>query len=126
LSMLAHRFPEERLLLGLSLLALAAFCGALAAPGSVGAFVGFGLTGLGFSGIFPGVMALNGRYGPEAAARTTGTLITGAALGNIVIPWTMAAIVGRAGIGAGMGFYAAMAVVMVGLVAVLPRAPRVV
>lgn len=124
LGVVPHRMREERLLVGLSLFAVAALGVALASPGAGGARLGFALTGLGFSGIFPAIMALGGRYGGAATARTTSILVAGAALGNMAIPWIMAAIVGRAGLGAGMGFYVTTASLMVALAAGLPRTSR--
>lgn len=124
LGVLPHRVREERLVLGLTLFAALALGAALWSGGPAGARVAFALTGLGFSGIFPATIALGGRYDPEATARMTRRLITGAAVGNISIPWIMAVIVGRAGVAAGMAFYAVMVVVMIGLVAALPRAVR--
>ncbi len=124
LGILPQRVREERLLLGLATFATVALVAGLAASDPGGARLGLALTGLGFSGIFPAAIALGGRYDPEATARMTRTLIGGAAVGNITIPWTMAVIVGRAGVGAGMGFYAAMTALMVALVARLPRPPQ--
>jgi fucose permease len=121
LSLLPSRVSVERLLLALTVFAVAALGAALAAPGSAGARIGFALTGLGFSGIFPAIVALGGRYGGDAMARTSTILIAGAAIGNIIIPWAMAAIVGRAGLDAGMGFYLAGTIAMVGFAAVLSR-----
>src|SRR5262249_7997925 len=112
LGMLPAGVREERLLLALTLFATAALAAALVSAGPVAARLGFALTGFGFSGIFPASIALGGRYQPAAAARTTSVLITGAAIGNIAIPWTMSLIVGRAGLGAGMAFYAALAAMM--------------
>ena len=105
LSLLAHRVREEPLLVGLAMLSLAGVAAALTAPLPLGAALGFALTGFGLSGIFPGIIALGGRYYPDDVARVTSHLIAGAGAGGIVIPWLMSAIAERAGLIAGMTSY---------------------
>jgi fucose permease len=106
---------EERLLLGLTTGATAAYAFGLVTRYPALAVAAFALTGLGFSGIFPGVIALAGRYHPQNVAGITSVVITGAGLGGIVIPWVMSAIADAFGLVAGMGFYLLMSGVMVGL-----------
>jgi fucose permease len=104
---------EERLVLGLTIGAAGAFALGLAVHQPALAVAAFALTGFGFSGIFPGVIALAGRYHPQNVAGITSVVITGAGLGGIVIPWVMSAVADGFGLVAGMGFYLLMCGVMV-------------
>lgn len=115
LTVLAHRVRDELLLIGLALLATLAATAALFAPGPVWAAVFFALTGLGFSGIFPASIALAGRCYRDDTAAVTSTLIAGAAVGGISIPWIMSAIADGFGLVAGMCFYALMIAVVAAL-----------
>lgn len=115
LSATSQYLSEQRLVLGLTIFAAAAFAFALVTPQPALAVVAFALTGLGFSGIFPGVIALAGRYHPDNVAGITSAVVTGAALGGITIPWVMSAVADGFGLVAGMGFY----LIMCGLMIVL-------
>jgi fucose permease len=115
LSATSQYFSEQRLVLGLTIFAAAAFAFALVTPQPALAVVAFALTGLGFSGIFPGVIGLAGRYHPHNVAGITSAVVTGAALGGITIPWVMSAVADGFGLVAGMGFY----LIMCGLMIVL-------
>lgn len=119
----AHRFQEERLLVGLTAFSAAAFALALLATSPLVTAVGFILTGVGYSGIFPVVIALGGRAHPDSSAAATSVLIGGAGLGGILVPWVMSAIADGFGLGQGMLFYAAMNVVMFALVVRLQQTP---
>ncbi len=112
LSRSSHHFREETLNLALALGATGALIGALLAPGPAITTVCFALTGLGFSGIFPAAIALGGRCHPHDTAGVTSVMVAGAGLGGIVIPWLMSAVADRAGLVAGMTFYAAMSALM--------------
>lgn len=112
LSMLSHRIHEETLLIGLTLGATVALCGALTVEPPLAAVICGGLTGLAFSGIFPAVIALGGRSHPHDTAGVTSVMIAGAGLGGIVIPWTMSAVAEAAGLVAGMALYAALCATM--------------
>lgn len=111
----SHHVREERLMLVLTAGAGCAFACALLVPAPWSAALAFTATGVGFSGIFPAVIALGGRTHPRDTARVTSLLVAGAGLGGIVIPWTMSAIAERAGLVTGMTFYLGMIVVMVAL-----------
>jgi fucose permease len=113
LSLTSQFMSEERLVLGLTIWAAAAFALGLVIPQPAPAVAAFALTGFGFSGIFPGIIALAGRYHPQNVAGITSVVITGAGLGGIIIPWVMSAIADGFGLVAGMGFYLLMCGVMV-------------
>lgn len=113
LSILSHRVREDILLVALTVVSAVAMCTALFVGQPMGVVVCAAFTGLGFSGIFPAVIALGGRSHPHDTAGVTGVMIAGAGLGGIVIPWTMSAIADAAGLVAGMAVYAALCVVMV-------------
>jgi len=111
----ATALSEERRLVLLSAAATAGLVLATTAATFVVSAVGFAIAGLGFSGIFPGVVALGGRYQPHAVAAATSVIITGAGLGNVIIPWGMSATADYAGLTAGMYVYAIMSAAMLGL-----------
>ena len=113
LSVLSHRAREEVLLVVLTLVATSAMCGALMVEQPLGVVICAALTGLGFSGIFPAVIALGGRSHPYEAASVTSVMIAGAGLGGILIPWTMSAVADAAGLTTGMSVYAVLCAVMV-------------
>ena len=114
LSVLSHRIREEVLLVALTLVATVAICSALIVERPMGVVICAAFTGLGFSGIFPAVIALGGRLHPHDTAGVTSVMIAGAGLGGILIPWTMSAVADVAGLTAGMTVYAALCAVMVG------------
>ncbi len=120
----SSRLGEEGLLVLLSAVASVALFVAVTSSSFVVSAIGFAVTGLGFSGIFPGVVALGGRYQPHAVAAATSVVITGAGLGNIIIPWGMSAIAEYGGVTAGMYVYAVMsAALLVLAIMVRTRAP---
>jgi fucose permease len=113
LSGLSHRVREEVLLVVLTLVATLAISATLLTAQPVGVLIGAAMTGLGFSGIFPAVIALGGRSHPHDTAGVTSVMITGAGIGGIVIPWGMSAVADAAGLVVGMAVYAGLCVVMV-------------
>jgi fucose permease len=121
LSTLSHRVGETALLLGLTLVSALALPAGLLAPAPWLAVLCFALTGLGFSGIFPVVIALGGRHYPHDIAGITSVMITGAGIGGIVVPWAMSAIADAAGLRVGMTFYAIMGASMVALARLVTR-----
>ena len=121
LSVLSHRIPEETLLLILSVTATIAVALGLVVPAPWTAAVCFAATGIGFSGIFPAVIALGGRCHPHNTAGVTSVMIAGAGVGGILIPWAMSAIADAAGLVAGMAFYAGMSGIMIVLAVAVKR-----
>lgn len=119
LSATSQYVHEQRLMLGLTISAAAAFACALLAPHPSLAIAAFALTGLGFSGIFPGVIALAGRSHPQNVPGVTSVVVTGAALGGIIIPWVMSAVADGVGLVAGMIFYLAICGLMIVLAATI-------
>ncbi len=113
LSVTSHHMAEQRLMLYLTAAAAVALGFGLATPVPALAVAGFAATGLGFSGIFPGVIALAGKYHPHNVAGVTSVVVTGAALGGIVIPWAMSAIADGFGLTIGMVFYLIMCAAMI-------------
>jgi fucose permease len=121
LSALSHRIGETALLLGLTVVSGMSLPAALLAPAPWLVVLCFAATGLGFSGIFPVVIALGGRHHPHDSAGITSVMITGAGIGGIVVPWAMSAIADVAGLQAGMVFYAVLGASMVALVGLVIR-----
>ena len=121
LSALSHRFGETALLLGLTVVSALALPAGLLAPVPWLVVLCFAVTGLGFSGVFPVVIALGGRHHPHDTAGITSVMIAGAGIGGIVVPWAMSAIADAAGLQAGMVFYAVMGASMVALTGMVIR-----
>jgi len=113
LSVLSHRIREEVLLVEMTTLATVAIGAALIVRQPMGVVICAAFIGLGFSGIFPAVIALGGRSHPHDAAQVTSVMIAGAGLGGIIIPWMMSAVADAAGLVAGMAVYAALGAVMI-------------
>lgn len=125
LTFVPRRGGDEALLIGLAMLSTIGLVAALWFESSAAVTLALTVTGFGFSGIFPGVVALGGRYQPHDVAGATSAIITGAGAGGIVIPWLMAAVAESAGLTVGMSFYAGMCGVMALLtMAVLKLRPR--
>lgn len=121
LAFAAHYVEERTLLLALTIASTATLTLATFAPGAWTATVLFTATGVGYSGIFPSVIALGGRFQPENTAAITSILISGAGIGGIAVPWLMSAISDGASLTAGMGFYAVMNAAMAVLAALVAR-----
>lgn len=114
---LAHRIGDSVLVVGSAALSTAALALAVLAPGPWLAAAAFTVAGLGYSGIFPAVIAMGGRLQPENTAAITSVLIAGAGVGGIVVPWVMSAVSDGLSVTVGMAFYAAMTGVMTALAA---------
>ncbi len=108
LSLIAHRIADEQILFGLTAFATIAILFAQYAPTPGLSAIGFIGTGLGFSGIFPGLLAIGGRAHPEAPVKATSIVIAGAGSGQILLPWAMAALADRTGLVRGMLVYAGL------------------
>jgi len=119
LSVLAHRAAESLLVFALTLVATVSLAAGVLVGDARLAMVCFGATGIGYSGIFPGVIALGGRVHPQQLAAVTSVLVAGAGMGSIVIPWLMSAIADGFGLTAGMGFFVVMTAVMSVLAAIV-------
>ena len=113
LSATSQYFNQERLLVGLTISAVAAFAFGLATQHPALAAAAFAVTGLAISGIFPGVLALAGKYHPQNVPGITSVVITGGGLGGIIIPWVMSAVADGFGLVAGMAFYVVMCALMI-------------
>jgi fucose permease len=124
LSLFAHRVRDENLLLALSALATLSVTVAMTAGSATVSAAGFIATGLGFSGIFPGVIAIGGRRHPQAAARATSVLIGGAGIGQITLPWLMSVLADRSGMVFGMALYGLLTAVLVVLSLLIQRRAR--
>jgi FHS family glucose/mannose:H+ symporter-like MFS transporter len=121
LSFLAHRTSDERLLVGLTLFASAAVLVAVLSDSPLLSAIGFTATGLGFSGIFPGIIALGGRLHPHSAARATSALVAGAGIGQITLPWCMSLLADVAGLNTGMTMYALLCLLLAAIAVQIQR-----
>jgi fucose permease len=98
---------QERLLVGLSLLATAALAGSLAVRSSLAVTSFLFLVGLGCSGIYPLSMSVVGKYSRSGVA--VGAAATGGGLGTLVFPLLMALLSEGRGPRGGFLFAAATA-----------------
>lgn len=121
LSLVAHRVTDERLLVGLTIFASVAVLIAVSSDSALLSTIGFTATGLGFSGVFPGIIALGGRSHPHAAARATSVLVAGAGLGQIILPWCMSLLADSAGLNTGMIVYAVLCVALAVIAVLIKR-----
>ena len=125
LTALGHHASPERLVQVATLAASAALAATLSLSSTVASTAGFAVTGFALAGIFPGLMAVGGRWFPHEPARIASRLLIGAGAGGIVLPWAMSAVADQAGVAGGMRCYvvAALALAMLAT-AVRRRAPR--
>jgi len=124
-SVVYHGTRLAELMVALAALATAALIAALAGGSPWAAGVGFFLAGVGYSAIYPLVMSLVGRHFERGQSVAVGFAGAGGAAGALAIPFIMAAVSDRFGIGRGFLFYVAMNVLMLGLaVAVIPLVRR--
>jgi len=78
--------------------------------------IGFCIAGLGYSAIYPLIMALVGRHFTTAQGAAVGFAATGGGIGSFVFPFIMAAISNALGIRKGFFFYIALNILMVGFI----------
>ncbi len=87
--------------------------------------IGFCISGLGYSAIYPLIMALVGRYFSYAQGAAVGFAATGGGIGSFVFPFIMSAIAQAFGIHNGFFFYIALNILMVGLIlAIIKQAQK--
>lgn len=77
--------------------------------------VGFFLTGLGYSAIYPVVMALVGQYFNHGQSIAIGFVSTGGGIGSFAFPFLMAVIADNFGMQRGFFFYIFLDVIMIAL-----------
>lgn len=80
------------------------------------------LTGVGFSGIYPLSLAIVGRY--HRTGMAVGAVTTGGGIGSFTFPFLMAVLAQTMGIRGGFWFYLGLAVVLVGIAALIIRTTR--
>jgi len=94
---------------------------ALLIKSPVVAGIGFCIAGLGYSAIYPLIMALVGRYFSYAQGAAVGFAATGGGIGSFVFPFIMSAIAQAFGIHKGFFFYIALNILMVVLILAIIR-----
>ena len=75
--------------------------------------IGFGMTGLGFSAIYPLVISVVGKYFKRGQGAAIGFVATGGGIGAFAFPFIMAALSDRFGIHRGFFFYVILDVLMI-------------
>jgi fucose permease len=115
-SALYHGERQDRLLLGMGVTATAAMVALAFTPSFVGVAAAVFVAGLGFSAIYPVVMALLGRHLHGGQSLAVAMASTGGGVGAFVFPFAMTAVFDRIGIARGFGLYAGLTGVMLVLV----------
>jgi len=115
-SALYHGERQDRLLLGMGVTATAAMVALAFTPSVVGVGVAVFVAGLGFSAIYPVVMALLGRHLRTGQSLAVAMASTGGGVGAFVFPFAMTVVFDKIGIARGFGLYAALTGVMLALV----------
>ena len=113
-SIIYHGARPEAVALGLAFTCTVSLIFALLMKTPVIAGIGFCLAGLGYSAIYPLIMALVGRHFSTAQGAAVGFAATGGGIGSFVFPFIMAAISNTFGIRKGFFFYIALNILMVG------------
>ena len=124
ISLCYHGTRQAELLAVLAGVCCVALLGAVLARGPWAAGVGFFLSGVGYSAIYPAVMVMVGRHFAGGQAVAVGFAGTGGGIGAFVFPFAMAAVADHFGIQRGFYFYVALNVVMLALIALMIRQVR--
>ncbi|MGB9596134.1 MAG: MFS transporter [Candidatus Poribacteria bacterium] len=114
----------ELVALGLATICTISLTFALLIKSPFVAGIGFCLAGLGYSAIYPLIMALVGRYFSYAQGAAVGFAATGGGIGSFVFPFIMSAIAQAFGIHNGFFFYIALNILMVSLILAIVRQAR--
>jgi len=113
---------QEYIVFGLALLSAAALGVILLVTSTWAVAFGVFLTGLGFSGIYPLLLVVVGRYYRSGMA--VGTVTTGGGIGSFTFPFLMAVLAERLGMRGGFWFYLGLSCVIAMLSLVLIAAVR--
>jgi len=100
-------YRQAELLLFLSTVSLLSLLASLMLKAQVTAAFGFLMTGLGYSAIYPVIMAIVGENFKRGQSVAIGIVSTGGGLGSFSFPFIMAAIANSYGIRSGLWFYVA-------------------
>jgi fucose permease len=106
---------QPELLFTMSVMCLLSLIFATMMKKPVSAGAGFFISGLGYSAIYPVVIALVGRGFPESQSTAIGFTSTGGGVGAFIFPFVMAAISERFGLKNGFFFYIILNAAMVTL-----------
>jgi fucose permease len=118
-SIIYHGSRPEAVALVLALTCTVALIFALMMKTPIIAGIGFCIAGLGYSAIYPLIMALVGRHFTSAQGAAVGFAATGGGIGSFVFPFIMAAISNVLGIRKGFFFYIALNILMVGFILII-------
>ncbi len=113
---------QEMLMLGLTSFSAAMLLIVLLVHSAVAVIIAFFFTGLGFSGFYPLLMTVVGRYYKTGVA--VGSVATGGAAGSIVFPFLMSLLAQTVGIHGGFWFYLGLNCFLVVLTVVTVRLVR--
>ena len=114
-----HGYRQDKILLILASTCTVALLFAVMMGNAWLAGVGFFISGLGFSAIYPLVIVLVGKYFTRGQGVAIGFVSTGGGIGAFAFPFFMAAISDRFGIRRGFSFYIVLDVLMTALCCVV-------
>lgn len=122
LGLSASAAPSARLVTGLALASTLSTTAMLLFSKATLYLLFAAITGVAFSGIFPGVMALAGRESNTDPRSATTLLLSAAAGGQMIFPVALGTFANRAGLSGAMWLYPALCVGLFGVLAVYSRA----
>jgi fucose permease len=115
-SALYHGTRQGGLLLAMGVTSAVAMVAVMVTPSAVGVAVAVFVAGLGFSAIYPVVMALMGRHVGTGQSLAVAIASTGGGVGAFVFPFGLTAVLDQIGIARGFALYAGLTGVMLALV----------
>jgi fucose permease len=109
---IAERVGYKRLIVAGSLAGALGIAILLWGPGTLSPWLGVGVTGLAYSGIFATIMAEVTARSPGYQGTVAGLLCTGSGLGQILFPWAVGMLSEASGLPAGMGLVLGISALM--------------
>jgi fucose permease len=109
-----HGYRQAEILLVMSCVAVSSLAVSLLIGNATVAGVGFFVSGLGYSGVYPVVMAIVGEEFKRGQSVALGFVSMGGGIGSFSFPFIMAAIANTYGISTGFRFYATVTLAMAG------------
>ena len=124
LSYAYHGSRQAGLLLVLGITCTLWLAFAVLMPGPILAGVGFFLSGLGYSAIYPVVMAIVGENITRSRSAALGIVSTGGGIGALVVPFAVAAAADHIGLQRAFLIFVGVNVLMIGLMCMVIRRTR--
>lgn len=113
LSLAYHGDRQAEPILILAVICTVGLCAAVSFTSPLLAGIGFFVSGLGYSAIYPLVMVLAGKHFPQNQGVAVGFVSAGGGAGSFSVPFLMAVVANRFGLRAGFFLYICLNVIMV-------------